>query len=193
MIINNTSTPSFKAKYVGKTNIKKLNPLNGNYEKAEAFLLEFDSKNKNDLAVLKNTFEQWKSLFGRDIYQTAENIVADMFDEVKNKVYFLTKQKNNIEKLETSDILALADVEPKTNKEGNEILELHRLQVDTALIDKQSPAFKYAGTGVLNVLKEKFNKIIELNAVPSAINFYIKNGFIDLQDSFLRFRWTPKN
>lgn len=193
MLISNTNTPNFKAKYVGKTNIKKLNPLNGNYEKAEAFLLEFDSKNKNDLLVLKNTFEKWKSLFVRNIYQFAENIVADVFDKRKNKIYFFTKQKDNFDKLEINDILALSDVKFKTNKDGNEILEIDRLQVNTALIDKQTPAFKYVGTGVLNVLKENFNKIIELDSVPSAVDFYKKNGFVYLQDSFLRFRWTPKN
>lgn len=192
MLINNTNTPNFQAKYVSTGNVKKLNPSKGCYERYGATLLEFDSSNKADLAVLKNTFEKWKSLFGRDIYQTAENIVVDIFDEVKNKVYFFTKQSKDFDNLKVDDVLGLVDVEPKKNKTGDDILEIHRLQVDTALIDKEMPAFKHVGTGILNSLKEKFNMIIELDSVPSATEFYEKNNFVDLQDSFLRYCWTPK-
>lgn len=133
MLINNTNTPNFQAKYVSTGNVKKLNPSKGCYERYGATLLEFDPSNKADLAVLKNTFEKWKSLFGRDIYQTAENIVVDIFDEVKNKVYFFTKQSKDFDNLKVDDVLGLVDIEPKKNKTGDDIVEIHRLQVDTSI------------------------------------------------------------
>ncbi len=188
MQINNTS-PSFKAKFITSTPIKKLNTSNGNYEEFNASFVKYDVKNKNDLKAIKET-SYWRSLYGPNIYEKAKALTMDYFNEMNDKIYILTKQKNNFEDLKVEDILGMTDVELKKNFYKESILEVHRLQVDTDLIGKEKPEFKHVGTAILNVLK-KFNKIIELNSVPSAVNFYRKNGFKEFESLSLRFRWNP--
>ena len=45
--------------------------------------------------------------------------------------------------LKVDDVLGLVDIEPKKNKTGDDIVEIHRLQVDTSLIDIFSPIKSY--------------------------------------------------
>lgn len=192
MMINNTQTPNFRAKFVGSTQVKKLNTLKNEYEKCAVSFLEFDPTNKKDLKAMEDISRYWcDSQFAWDISQSADAVTYGNLDRNTNKVYILTRQKNDFDNLRYDDVLGLADVETKQNKEGKDYLNLHRLQTNPDFIDKERPMFKYIGTGILNILKG-FNKIIELNSVSSAIDFYEKNGFVDLGTQFLRFRWTPE-
>lgn len=192
MMINNTQTPNFRAKFVASTQVKKLNTLKNEYEKCAVSFLEFDPANKKDLKAIKDVSRYWcDSRFGWDVFQSADAITYGNLDREANKVYILTKQKNDFDNLRYDDVLGLADVETNQNKEGKDYLNLHRLQTNPDFIDKERPMFKYIGTSILNILKG-FNKIIELNSVSSAIDFYEKNGFVDLGTQFLRFRWTPE-
>ena len=95
MQINNTS-PSFKAKFITSIPIKKLNTSNGNYEEFNASFVKYDVKNKNDLKAIKET-SYWRSLYGPNIYKKAKALTMDYFNEMNDKIYILTEQKNNFE------------------------------------------------------------------------------------------------
>ena len=188
---NNINNTNFKAKFVGKTEIKKLNTLKNEYEKYGVSFLEFDASNKKDLSAMKNISRYWcDSQYAWDIYQSAEAIFYEAINPKTNKVYLLTKQKDNFKKLKYDEVLGLADVETKQYENGGDYLNIHRLQTNPDFLDKEQPFFKYIGTGILNILKS-FNKVIELNSVHSAMGFYENNGFVDLGTQLLRFRWTP--
>lgn len=189
--INNINNTNFKAKFVGKTEIKKLNTLKNEYEKYGVSFLEFDASNKNDLKAMKNISRYWcDSQFAWDVCQSADAIFHEALNPKTNKVYLLTKQKDNFEKLKPDEVLGLADVETKKYENGEDYLYIHRLQTNPDFLDKEQPFFKHIGTGILNILKS-FNKVIELNSISSARGFYKNNEFINFQDSYLKFRWTP--
>ena len=192
MIINHQNTPNFKAKFIGSTPIQKLNPK-GKYEKFEAAFLEFDPANKKDFNALKDISRYWyNSQYANDICECAKALALKFIDATKNKVYILTKQNKKFEKLNFQDILGLTEIELKKNKNDIDIINIHRIQVDEELLNTIRPEFDHVGTGILNMIKEKYNKIIELNSVHSAIGFYENNGFQDLGTKDLRFRWTPE-
>ncbi len=197
MITNYTNTPNFKAKFIDKTQVKKLNKVTKKYENIEASFLEFDPKNKKDLKTLKDLSIYWnESSFAWDICETAKAIVENFINPNTNKVYILTKQKDNFKSLKYNDVLGLADVESKENNIGEDILEIHRLQVDPEFainnnnLNKKIPEIKHIGTEILNILK-KFNKTIELNSVSSALDFYEINGFKNINENPLNLRWRP--
>lgn len=192
MIINHQNTPNFKAKFIGSTPIQKLNPQ-GKYEKFEATFLEFDPTNKKDLSAMKEIARYWdNSQYASDICGSAKALALNFLDATKNKVYILTKQNKKFENLNFQNILGLTEIELQKNKNDIDIINIHRIQVDEELLNTIRPEFNHVGTGILNMIKEKYNKIIELNSVHSAIGFYENNGFQNLGTKNLRFRWTPE-
>lgn len=69
---------------------------------------------------------------------------------------------------------------------------LEYLQVDPDITGWHfEPLFKHVGTGILNSFKNMY-KSITLNSRASAAEFYITNGFEQIEPVLLKFRWIKK-
>ena len=101
------------------------------------------------------------------------------------RMYDLIIKKRNGGELSTEEINQMIIEYTKGN-----IPELSFLQVDPDLLHKkESPAYKNVGTGIINSLKQIYNKAIQLVSMYSVTEFYVKNGFEIVDKKQLRYIW----
>ena len=178
----NFSNLNFGAKYINTTQIKKYDYFEQKYFPMQVSFVEMEPANKSDREALYDLLAEWKECeFVAPIVDSFEYLSNE-----DNKVYALTLQGRDFDKLKSSEIVGLANMDIT---KGN-IPELSFLQVDPDLLHKkESPVYKNVGTGIINSLKQIYNKAIQLVSMYSVTEFYVKNGFEIVDKKQLRYIW----
>ena len=167
---------TFQANYLNSASIQRINIYKPCAEKVS--FIEINPHSTSDVLAVNKTAINWDKNDGEGF---AYDICRAINKGIKDRFFALTTQKDDFERLDSEQILSLAQV--KTENEGEEFIEY--LQVDPENTNSaENPQFMYIGTAMLDSLKQLFfNKNIELDSVKSAITFYLRNGFIDMGDS----------
>ncbi len=168
---------SFTAKFISPAVVKK-SLGTGKYLPKEVSCVELSANNKRDVQALKEVHELWgKNDYSGAIYDEAV-CINDFYEDYRPRFYAITKQKDSFEYLKAADVLGIAELSPNFGL----IKSLDYLQTNPKFLNKVLPAFKHVGTAMLNCI-ENINKghRIEINSVPDAESFYLKNGYKRLE------------
>lgn len=175
---------SFEARFIKDVPVKKYSYFKRAYLEEPSRLIEFDPKDSIDIENLENIAKD----FGGDSYANNIFIHAKYLKEhigESGRYIGITRQKDNFDRLDASQVLGVAEL---TNKPPKEI-ELEFLQVHPQYLNSyRRPSIKNTGTAILNYLKECYDRII-LKSSPNATFFYKKNGFIQLDEKKRLFEW----
>ncbi len=171
---------NFTGTYLATTKINKKTQKN-KFIPHEASVVQMHPSSKNDILTLKSTTESWDEnsnilSFSDIIYEDAKNIHDEEIDTGIHKFYAITNQKRNFTKLLPDEILALTEITsfPDSRKVNIDVLEVNPEHNHWS----QDRTYKNIGSALLNAIKEIFEgKEITVRSVPSALNFYKKNGF----------------
>lgn len=181
MRINNYSQINFNAKFLNNVTIQKLNPKTNNYIPTTASFVEFEPKNKEDFEAVQNAVKNWNGqVFATSIGTNAENIIKGTISNKINRIFMLTAQKDNFEKLDKEKVLGLANMEQLPNKPN----ELKYLQVRPDLkFGEKNRQYIHVGEGILKSIQDIYQDG-QLLASYSAANFYARMG-LKLKDAYL--------
>ncbi len=166
---------NFKAHYVQQIQIKKLD--NNVYKPQNVNFIEIDTSSLSDIEAINQVSPNWEDhSFADNIAYNLTQIKKGRFNKDLFRFFALTKQNDNYEKLNSDDILALAEIEKKS--ETN--IFINYLQVDPKIVYcLEKPPIKRCGSAMLDCLKIMFNnKNIFLNSRSK--NFYLKNNFVEI-------------
>ncbi len=188
-MITFTPIPDYKTKCVGcpKIGYNNVNSVGETF--VPGAILEIDTKNTKNFSALSEAVEHWGS---RDIY--GRNIIENVQKQRKNnkyqshsKIYALTLQQNNFNKLESSKILRLGEV---IKRKKNEI-EINFLQVKPESAGANANKEYYnIGRAIIKMLKRiPENRKIVVKADYRAANFYEKMKFVITNPSQLIYTW----
>lgn len=189
MKIENVSSSSFKAKYINNINICKKD-IFPNYLSKEASFVQIEPKKLSDLDALENAVKYWDyDKFGRNICFIANAIRNESKYYKNHKVYALTTQKENFNKLDSDLILGLIGVCPETNN----YTFIEYMQVNPEMLYPREPEYKGIGTAILESLKKLSDKIYCYpSQTKSVIDFYIKNGFKKTPELINHYVWEKQ-
>ena len=154
-MINNTI--SFTSSYVDKLNILKLNKQK-EYFPHQSILVELES---SDLEVLNDINNKWtQNSFG-------DNFVcwAKYNHKRTNKLFALTTQQNNFNKLQADSILGLMNIDLRKRKS-----KIHYIETKP-----NNPEYNNVGSSLINYAKTKTNRI---KLTAGSKKFYTPLGFI---------------
>ncbi len=179
-----TNQISFEARLIKNVPIKKYSFEKKSYIEELSKLIEFDPADTKDIENLENIAKDFGGdSFANNIYIHAKYLKKHIGEN--GRYIGLTRQKDNLDKLDASQILGIAEITNKTQKE----IELEYLQVHPQYLHSYwPPSIKHTGTAILNYLKECYNKIT-LKSSANATFFYKKNGFIQLDEKKRLFEW----
>lgn len=179
---------SFGAKFINNINVGKLNK--NSYIQDHVSFIEINPFNPNDIKALENIAKYWEhDKFAGNIYIKAKELSRRFNPEDASKIYALTCQMSNFEKLIDTKILGVTDgFVPFRNKK---YINLDHLQVNPDFIYGFKKEYKGNGTSILNCLKNIYNRI-SLISLPSfsVKNFYIKNEFVEFPLNSNKFEWV---
>ena len=164
---------SFTAKFISPATVLKSTGTSGYLPKTVS-CVELSAKNKQDMQALKELHDLWgEHNYSGAIYDEAL-CINDFYDDYRPTFYAITKQKDTFEHIKAEDVLGLAE----TSNTFGAMKSLDYLQTNPKFLHKVQPAFKHVGTAMLNFI-ESINKgrRIEINSVPEAESFYLKNGY----------------
>lgn len=172
MEINNIS---FNGKYIKSTNIVKKN-LFGHFNPLNVSLVEIDTFNKKDIKALQDVGVIWNQVYSNEIYDNARYINNMAYRSLMSRFYVLTKQQRNFENLKYNDILATMQVSVASRRKK---MCIDFLQVDPQHnYDAENRKYKNIGSSFLNSVVSIFKDFeVTLSSAPTAIEFYLKNGF----------------
>lgn len=181
---------SFGGQYVTSANILKKN-LKGKFNSCKGSIVEIDTLNNRDIKALLEVSDKWQQEYSREIYDNARFINEMKYRSLLSRFFVLTTQKSNFAKLNPDEILAELQfsVSSKLNK-----INLEYFQVDPKSnfwgIDR---LYKKVGTGFIDAMKFLYkDSDITLSPAPSAIKFYLKNGFKFIEDSSYMMKFSKK-
>ena len=182
---------NFGAKFITQTNIKKFDNEKKIFSPEKISFVEIEPNERNDLKALANITKFWadKDSYASTIALTAISIAAGYTSKNTHKIFALTKQNNNFDKINDRDILCIGEVEVTDNISP---IRLNYLQVHPKNVYSTAPLYKYIGTSFLNMIKQLYNTSIILDADSSAVKFYEKNGFKRFSLDKLIYIWRPK-
>jgi hypothetical protein len=185
MKINGNYSPSFSAKLVSTKQIGKL--VKNAYQNDVVSFVEIEPHNANDINALGNAAKEWLyGDFACNVYHAACSIRDDSKYYKNSKVYALTSQNSNLEKLDSKNILGLVHVEKFS--EGNLFIE--HIVANPEIIKSRTPEYNGIGTAILRSLKELCYKISCFpSKTESVIKFYYKNGFVEISAGTNCFVW----
>ena len=187
MIQNNISSINFGAKYLKTVDIKKLDKQTGQFYPTQASFVEYDPKNLHDLKTLVRTSHNWKKgLFVHVIAQKAGYLTQNLLPPQHNKIYILTSQNDNFNKIHAKYILGLADIEKLPN--GKDELEYFEVNPKHKH-GSENREYKNIGEAMMNELKNLCKKSISLYSSSEGTKFYEKEGFKIIDKSFLKYIW----
>ena len=168
---------NFKANYINTVPIKIFNNIAGEYQSADVSFVEIDVKNQNDIYAVNRVVSLWEDRsFADNIAYDVNNHNKGIFKKFPFRVFALTNQRRDFDTLDSCDILALTEIE----KKSDDNIFLEYLQVDPRIVYNIGiPQIKRCGSAVLDCLKQLFSdKSIFLNS--RAEKFYTKNGFVKI-------------
>ena len=175
IVQNNSNNLAFKARFLQNIPVLKFNYKTKNYDKVLSSFVEFDPKNIDDAKALSEVVNYWENdKYACCILNGFEYCTKNLDKCEKYKIFALTSQKNNYDKLISDELLGLAQVKPdyieQYNILGNRI-------------------YKGIGSGILSALKKIYNSI-SLRASSSGLDsFYKKNNFDLMSKSERKYLW----
>lgn len=181
---------SFSAKLINTPNVQIFDK-NGSSKSQKVSFMEY-VPSRAEANALDDAVRLWyEDKFGGDIAYDAMLIADGREDSQKHKVYILSSQTDNFEKVEPDKILGLAHVE----KLGKNTVRINHLQTNSNLI--QTPYgfnkdIKYKGIGraiVKTIQQLNSNCSIILESIYSAVNFYEKLGFEMISPKYFIMKW----
>lgn len=186
MRINNYSQINFNAKFLNNVTIQKLNPKTNNYIPTTASFVEFEPQNAKDFEAIKNAVTNWEGqVFATSIGTNAENIIKGTISNKINRIFMLTTQKDNFEKLDKEKVLGLANMEQLPNKPN----ELRYFQVKPdSKFGTNNRKFRHVGKEMLKSIQHIYKKG-QLMASYSAANFYARMGLELIDANMLVYSW----
>lgn len=161
MINNVNNATSFKASYVDKINIQKLNSRK-KYVPYQANLVEL---NRSDLKALEEIRTKWKNswLCGKFISW------AEKMHSSSDKAFALTTQKENFENLQPNTVLGLMNID----------LHRRKSELNYIITKPVNPDYNKVGSSLINYAKTLTDKITLTAASKNLVDkFYKPLGFI---------------
>lgn len=176
MYISYRNSTKFNANYINSGRISKLAQYSDKYESCPVNFVLLEN-NKNDNKLLKTLQQQWNGVYFIKCINT--DAAWRDINRFKNiKIYALTDQNNNFDKLKAKSILGIAEIrEKKENKKG--ILWYLQVKPDSINVSPDfAPKNKGCGSAMLKSLKQLYDSI-ELSSTDSESvrKFYKDNGF----------------
>jgi hypothetical protein len=157
--------------------------------KVDVSFVELNPRSEKDVKSLAEVAKLWEdSMFVTDINYIFRKMFhsGDLMPE-KPKIYALTLQKKNFDKLYPEDVLGLTEVWQKDWGANVKYLETNPEYSDRVMF----PQYKGIGTGIMDMIKERFSHF-KLFAVYSAANFYEKMGLELINPARLEYEWLEK-
>ena len=187
MDISSNYSPNFGAKFIKNASLLKQIENCKSYREEIVSCIKIDTQNESDIKALENIANYWiDSHFATDIYYAAKEIQNGNKYYNNNKIFAITKQKENFENLNPDNILGLVHVSPA----GDNSLFIERIEADPDIIFKQNREYKGIGTALLNHLKTITNKITcNPSNTKTVKKFYYKNGFVEYPSNPNTFTW----
>lgn len=188
MQIDTYPKTSFGAKFIRTAIIKKVASNLEEYIPVKSSFIEIDSNNLNDVKAVSNIAKYWENeKYASNIDFTVKTLNKKGNDG-STKVFAISTQEKELEKLDDEKILGVAEIEKVTNG-----LNVRYLQVNPAYIYNSQRIYKYIGSEILNCLKNYYGEPITLNSVRSYAvrRFYENNGFKLVDNETLRYQWLP--
>lgn len=187
MKILNSHPLSFGAVYLNNYNIGKLDKSTNEYRSVPSSFLLIDPQNSNDIEALYNVSKYWEnSKYSTNIYYAACAIRDNNKFYNKNKVFVLSSQLDDFNKLDDRKILGIMHVrelEPK-HYFGEHI------EARPDLYYSVMPEYKGVGSAMNESLKRLCNKISVFPVkLKSVRNFIKRMGYIEQQSNSNLFVW----
>ena len=189
MKISNTYRPSFGALYVNNFNIGKLDKNTNEYVSVPASFLQIDPKNDYDIEALYNVATYWgnDSKFATNVYYAACAIRNNSKYYKNNKIFVLTTQLEDFDKLDDEKILGIIHV--------NELEPKHyfgeHIEVKPDIVYTVTPEYKGVGTAMDKSVKKLCNKMsIFPLKLKSVRNFVKRNGYVECPQKTNLFVWS---
>lgn len=184
------NTISFGAKPLFRTNISKLNRSSNRYTVGPVTFAEIDAANPYDIKAINTLAEKWgdeakyiKAIATATNWMTSEN-------HRNIRVFVLTLQKNNFEKLYPSGIIGCTTARDG-NKKSTILQHLQVMPLAVNIGNNKSPSHKGSGTAIIKSLKRIYNKIkLTSDDNPLIRRFYRRNGFKENLFIDNRFSWS---
>jgi hypothetical protein len=168
---------NFKANFVNSATIQKQD-YKHNPEDYKVSFVEMHPADTGDYLALNQTNLNWDNCntLAHDITRTFNKYHDDKTNTHSNEHFFaITRQTDNFEHLEPQNILSVIELKEKKDKSAF----VEYLQVSPRFNHSARKShFRKIGTAMLDSIKLLISsKKIELSALNSAIDFYLKNGF----------------
>ncbi len=190
IVQNNSNNLAFKARFLQNIPVLKFNYKTKNYDKVLSSFVEFDPKNIDDAKALSEVVNYWENdKYACCILNGFEYCTKNLDKCEKYKIFALTSQKNNYDKLISDELLGLAQMDI----EDGQTHYLSYLQVKPDYIEQYNilgnRIYKGIGSGILSALKKIYNSI-SLRASSSGLDsFYKKNNFDLMSKSERKYLW----
>lgn len=181
---------NFKGNYISTVNVLKKNAQK-QFVPHRVSLVEIDTQNLGDILALREIENRWDEPLARDIYIKASRLhIKDTPNEM-DRLFIITRQRDNFSELNCDDILAEAHIQLSWNQD---VIALETLQVDPEqnFWAQENRHFKGIGSAFIDKIKEIFQgKEIHLYSLPSARKFYLKKGFKQVEQGAGGLCYTP--
>lgn len=175
---------NFKANLALQTEVKQLYKKDS-YTRVPATFVKLDINSLDDYLALRNVSQDWKDgdLYAIDVFNRFKENFEEKPENPVESFFVLTKQRKNLNKLDFSKILGVAELYQPT---GGPI-EIEFLQTNPAFLDTlELPAIKHVGKAMIESFKKIFkDREIALFSTPDAISFYKKLGFKNIESNLM--------
>lgn len=188
-IVNNNTQINFRAKFKNPVQILKKD-ISGHYVPHNAAFVELEPDNANDIKALANINRYWaeRDQYACNIYTTALELRRNKDLNIFTRIFAVTEQNDNFEKLNDEKILGLAEVSTRKPKE----YYISYIQVDPKNVYSITPEFKRVGTRILDSIKSMADRIVLSPNSRNTAKFYEGNGFKPCQDRNGFWEWIRK-
>jgi hypothetical protein len=186
MQVDNNSRLNFGARFLKPVQIKKMSPRP---KMVDVSYIELEPYNKNDVKALNKVVKLWyDAFFISDInYIFRKMHYEGNLLESKPKIFALTLQKKNFDKLFPEDILGVMEVWKKDW--GSEVKYLETNPEFAARVP--NAYYKDIVKCLVDALKEKCNHF-KLHAMYSAATFWERMGLKMVNSKHLEYEWLAK-
>ena len=184
MRIENNSSVYFNARLMNDNVCIYKKCVHPYYFREQASFVEVEKNNISDINSLKRAVYSWLPYdrFGKFICLCIDD-KCKLGELNCNKVYALTSQQNEFDKLDNNKILGLVDI-----IEVDDAAYMPYIQVDPHMLYPSEPEYKGIGTAMIECLKNFYNRIsCEPIDEDSVIRFFEKNGFV--RKNFATYEW----
>ena len=152
--------------------------------------VEIDTANAGDVVAIRNIAKYWRnSLYVDCICDTAMQKYNGNDYFKPYKLYAMTLQKDELEKLDDKKILGIVEIiKPHESKSS---INLHHIEVNPEYIYSQNSKYKGIGTAMIKSLQDMYYQINLISRRTKSVkNFYKKNNFTEYPPESGIFIWS---